>query len=305
MSYGAKDPRAAIAAGRQAPERPNAPAQYLDLTELSPDETGQRGGRTWWVRGHNFAVAHTVARSGEVLERRGQPDEYMVLFPQTGASAQVVAGADKEPVAGAATVVVPAGDSRIEIESDTSVVRLFSAASPDLLARCRNHDAYTEPHPNVSPFAPWPDPADGPRIRVYPVADHPYEDGRFGRLFRCSTFMVNMFDPDLGPRDTAHLSPHHHDDFEQCSLTVDGRWVHHIRTPWTRDMADWRPDEHVEVASPSITIIPPPAVHTSRSIGQARNQLIDVFCPPRMDFSARPGWVLNQAEYPMPPGEQG
>lgn len=301
MSYGANDPRAAIATGRQTPTRPNIPTQYLDFTELKPDEISALGSRTWWVRGQNFVVAHSQVRAGERIERTGQSDEYMVLLPDASAAAQIVSGSDKATVTDRSVVVVPAGDSHIEVHADTTVVRLFSPRSTDLQARCRNQSAYAEPDPNVAPYVPWPDPVDGPRVRVYPIDEYPYEQGRFGRLFRCSTFMVNVFDADFGPRDTANLSPHHHNDFEQCSLTIAGRWKHHIRTPWTRDLGDWRPDEHVEVSSPSVTVIPPPAVHTSRSIGQGVNQLIDIFAPPRIDFSERPGWVLNADEYPMPP----
>lgn len=301
MPYGPGDPRAQLdASPRRSPDACAAP-QYFDFTRLTPEEVSGHGSRTWWVRGQNFALAYTVAQPGEVLDRSGQPDEYVVLLPEEGAAAKVCAGSDESEVQGAAMVVVPPGASRIEVSGETQVVRLFSAASPDLLGRCRNHDDYREPHANVAPFAPWPDPVDGHRIRVYRVADHPYADGRFARLFRCSTFMVNLFDPDLAPRDPDRLSPHTHDDFEQCSVAVDGEYVHHIRLPWTPRMADWREDDHVRVASPSVAIIPPPSVHTSQSVSKVRNQLIDIFCPPRHDFSARPGWVLNDAEYPIPP----
>ncbi|MEQ3553858.1 hypothetical protein WIS52_25565 [Pseudonocardia nematodicida] len=303
MSYESNDPRSALASSPPAPARANIPAQYLDFSALPPDEISPLGSRTWWARAQNVVVGHSLVRAGEHLERAGQPDEYLVLFPDASAAAEVVwtgSGSDKARVTGRSVVVVPPGDSRIEVQADTSVVRLFSPRATDLAARCRNRCAYTEPDPNVAAFAPWPDPVDGFRIRVHPIDEFPYEQGRFGRIFRCSTIMVNVFDPDYGPRDTAHLSPHHHDDFEQVSLALDGRYTHHIRTPWTPDLAAWRADEHVEVGSPSVTVIPPPAVHTSNAVGQERNQLVDVFCPPRLDFSQRPGWVLAAEEYPVP-----
>ena len=180
--------------------------------------------------------------------------------------------------------MVPPGDSAIEMPSDGVVVRVFSNAAVDLLAQCRNADNYVEPDPNVAPFAPWPDPPAGYGIRIYPLADVPDDSGRFGRIFRCSTLMINYLDPTDGPRDPSKLSPHHHDDFEQISLQLDGDYVHHMRTPWSVNMADWRDDEHMHCASPAVAVIPPPIVHTSEAVARnaqsTRRHLLPA--PPRL-----------------------
>ena len=133
-------------------------------------------------------------------------------------------------------------------------------------------------------------------LRIHPLGDIPLQPGRLGRIFRTDSLMVNWFPPHDGPRDGDTLSPHVHGDFEQASVTLGGRHVHHIRLPWSSRLRDWRDDQHVECGSPSIAIIPPGNIHTTQAVGDGLHHLVDVFAPHRQDF-LRNGWVLNAADY--------
>lgn len=278
------------------PSTPVKPAQWIAFHDVEPTLTGAAGSRTWIARAANLVIAYSEARAGEVFERSGQPDEYAVLLHSDSAPVRVVAADRSEEVAEEAFVVVPPGDSRIEVLADGPVIRVFSTVDEKLAASALNAAAYTEPDRRAAPLVPWPDPVGGFALRVYRLADTPIAEGRFGRIFRTTTLMVNFLAEEPGPRDPLKLSPHHHDDFEQISLGVKGTFVHHIRYPWGPDSSAWRPDEHGEIGTPSICIIPPPTVHTTQGVA-AHQQLLDIFSPPRADFSAS-GWVLNADDYP-------
>jgi hypothetical protein len=302
--YSATDPRAALApAAATRSDEPVAPFAAFELPDLPPAEVSAAGSRTWYVRAQNFVLAYTRAVAGDRLGRGAadQAHEYVVVVPHADTTVRLdhadVAGAE---MSGRGVAIVPGGGSGVTLDADGDVVRLFDVRTTDLLPRCHNAADYAEPHPRVAPLQPWPDPVDGPAIRCYPHSAYPPDPGRFGRIIRSSAFMVNFGDPRPGPRNPDRLSPHHHDDFEQCSLTVAGDYVHHIRTPRTSKLSQWLPDVHAAVASPAVAIIPPPTEHTSQAIGEGDHSLIDIFCPPRADFSARPGWVLNADTYPAP-----
>lgn len=310
MAYDPSDPRAQLsataavapsaagAAGRGVNRAP----EFFEFGRSEPDERTEGGSALWWVRSQSCIVNLVEAASGDRLDCVGQPDEYMILLPDAATDAVCEAGGERVEVRGASLVIVPPGDSALTVQGEVRAVRLFSSVHGALCRRCRNDGAYAVADPNVAPYQPWPDPPGGHRLRVYALDEVAPEAGRFGRIYRCSTLMVNYFYPDPGARDPAKLSPHHHDDFEQLSLQLAGDYVHHIRTPWSVDLADWRDDVHQRSAAPAVAVIPPPSIHTSQGVGDTVHHLVDIFCPPRLDFSARPGWVLNADDYPMPAG---
>ena len=275
---------------------PIKPSQWIEFHALAPTQLTEKGSRTWNARAANLVISFTEAKAGDRFVRTDQPDEYAILLYSESAPIRVTAGGESVELAEESFVTVPPGDSAIEAMGDGTVIRVFSTVAADLRTGSVNAAAYEEPDQRATPVVPWPTPADGFRLRVYALADTPITADRFGRIFRTSNLMVNFLAEEPAPRDPHKLSPHFHDDFEQVSLAVKGRFLHHIRYPWGPDSTQWRPDESREIATPSICIIPPPTVHTTQGIGP-HQQLIDIFSGPREDFSEA-GWVLNAEDYP-------
>ncbi|WP_116999917.1 hypothetical protein [Desertimonas flava] len=299
MPYDPSDPRSRLSTAVAAPPGIPRPATYRELHRVPADEGHPKGSKTWWTRTQAMVIAHTEAAPGDVLSVDAS-GEYAVLVTE-GAGVTVEHGPSAESVDEFAVVIMPSGTTTVRVTAPGVVIRVFGAPTvPDLAARCANAADYESPDENVAEFVPWPAPPAGERIRVYRAADYPDEPGRLGRLFRCTTVMVNAFDAQTQPRDTTILSPHHHDDFEQVSLQIDGDFTHHMRVPWAANRLLWRDDEHRLTEAPATVVIPPPLLHTSQPSDTGRRFLIDVFAPPRFDFSEQPGWVLNADEYPMP-----
>ena len=300
MAYDPTDLRSTLPTkAAAAPERFSG-SEHVQFRDLAPvEKTGAAS--TWYARGQNFVVGYSELDGTATFTRTGQPDEYVVLLADDDLAASVQAPGEEVSASGRTMLVVPPGDSTVTVTGRGRVLRLLTTRSGDVAALAANADSYVEAHENIAPWRPWPEPVGGYRVRRYDLGVAPLANPPF-RLYRCTTFMVNFIDPKQGPRDPAKLSPHQHDDFEQCSIVLAGQYVHHIRWPWTTNKAYWRDDEHETVYAPAVTVIPPPSLHTSEAVGPDANHLIDVFCPPRFDFSAMQGWVFNADDYPAPAG---
>ena len=224
----------------------------------------------------------------------------MVLLPKTHGT--VEASSERVEAKGESLTIVPPGPSRVTVGAPVIVVHVFSNKAADVAAAAANAATYSDGAPEVAPIVPWPDPVGGFRLRHYAVSEieSPDPTPLKMRLFRSSNLMINIFKPWTERHNESQLSPHSHEDFEQVSLALQGSFVHHLRYPWGPNETKWDDDEHEHFDSPSVLVIPPRVIHTTQDIGDGTTWLIDIFGPPRVEASCRPGFVLNAADYPMP-----
>lgn len=280
--------------GENLPVRPWA---LLDCRSSVPHAVDAGGTRHWTARTANFVVVLSAVDGHAVLSRDDNPDEYMVVVPP---GMQVVARVGKSEIASDGNVlfIVPPGPSELSLSGSGLVTRVFSTRAKDIAARAANGAEYATHPADVMPLADWPAPIGGFKLRHYALAE--YENpSHISRIFRSTNLMLNVMKVYNAPRDPHALMPHTHPDDEQITVAVAGRFMHHLRTPWLPDSAHWRDDVHLDVGSPSALVIPSRLIHTTQAMEEGC-WLIDVFGPPRMDFSSRPGMVCNADEYPMP-----
>lgn len=280
-------------------------ASKAEFHKMKPQVVESDGrSKTWITRGGNFAVAVSEVEPGVALKRDDNPEEYMVIIPPApeGAAMTIEASGTTIEAKPDSLTIVPPGKSTITATSKGIFARVFSKAASDIMEKAWNNETYADGAPELAPPELWPAPYDGFKLRHYPLAQYAKPDGDRiqPRVFRSTNMLVNLFVHYKTRRDTTQLSPHWHDDFEQMSLTLNGRWVHHMRYNWGPDLSTWRPDDHGEMSTPSVIVIPATAVHTSRDVGEGETSLYDIFCPPRMDFARKKGFVLNEDEYPLP-----
>ncbi len=301
MAFVTSDPRARLTSlgPSSKPVEAYGAASYAKFYETNP-QIETEAERSWIARGQHFVVVYSELRKDSGVARSNEQDEYFLLVPDPAASLQVSSGGQSTKVPGNSVVIVAPGDSSVEALSDTTIVRIFTSRASDLAARASNAASYEVDAPNLLPLESWPEPVEGYKTRVYGL-DVPNVPERFGRIWRTRCLMINYSYPRPGPRDVRKMSPHTHEGFEQGSLCLSGTFVHHLRWPWGTDARLWQEDTHEICAGPSLAVIPALILHTSQQCGTGINQLVDIFAPPREDFSAEAGWVLNADEYPAAP----
>lgn len=269
---------------------------FEDFGAVPPETRQQR--QHWLMRAQNFSVEWVeFDRGAEDFRFHSEAESLMFcvrgrlrLRPEDGAMEATDLCAD-------AIAVLPAGAYRVQAEPGAACALIASHRCDLTDRRMLNAYGYEQPDPRITHAdGLWRRKTQGRRIQVLGFDEIMASPERPRlKMLQTETLSINLVDYQ-GPRDCTALSPHSHVNFEQGSLAIAGRFVHHLRTPWGVNANQWRDDEHLAAASPSLVVVPVNMIHTTEGVGEGRHVLIDVFSPPRADF-IQSGWVFNAGDY--------
>jgi hypothetical protein len=223
--------------------------------------------------------------------------EAFLITLATPLKVQAAGAAEAMDVPARSVCILPAGRSTVTPAQAGPFVLIASDRRDLDGRRSLNEAAYAEADPRILPPGP---PSrrgralQGAQVLAIDAIQASPQRPRL-KMLQTETLSINVVEYE-GVRDRSALSPHSHAAFEQGSLAMAGRFVHHLRVPWGPDANLWRDDEHLQAASPSLLVVPVEMVHTTEGAGDGHHLLIDIFSPPRADFIAK-GWVFNARDY--------
>ncbi len=238
--YDKSDPRASLAAAPAA----NAPkpvteyfgAQAGCFYEMEPQEKTAKS-KTWITRAARaMVICYSDVEAGAEFSRDSQVDEYVLLLPEKETTVEVTTEMDgTKKVDGYTCSFLPPGKSKIKVLTKGRIVSMFHAevegprgqgveclrlyqAAPDRAAdravarsagRLQAAHLLARREGRARPLRP--------HLPLHPL---------HGELPR----------PRAPARVTRPRSRRITDDFEQCSLCLNGTFTHHLRWPWTTNM---------------------------------------------------------------------
>ena len=168
-------------------------ASYRELNSSPADEVHANGSRTWWTRSQALVVGYTEAQAGDDLVVDDANGEYVALVLD-GAEVSVDHASGVQVVGEPAVVVVPPGyvdDPSRGRRADRSAVRFVDRpGSRRTVCQRRRLRRARRQRGRLHGMAGTRRPAIGSGsidCRTFPL-----EEGRLGRILRCTTVMVNV-----------------------------------------------------------------------------------------------------------------
>ncbi len=207
---------------------------------MSPPQEDATGGTTWYARGQNLVMVYIEPKETACWRATRSRTNTPCLMPDAATVGRVHHrgrhSARRRPVrwlscrrAQSSMRVIAAGPHRTRCSRRARTTSTPSAATRRISSR-------------RSPMSPAREPGRSRR-----AASSCASTASMFRRRKAASAASGAAPPSWstsstyydGPRDPTKLSPHHHDDFEQCSLAISGEFFHHLRWPWVVNKNNW------------------------------------------------------------------